>query len=59
MSAPYIIILPPGMLAFGEVGKTFTSVSAFDGYIRELRAQGFTVRFSAPHHANARREVTA
>lgn len=42
---------PPGMLAQGHQVKKFTSVDAFDGYVREVRAQGYTVSFASPFTA--------
>ena len=39
---------PPGMLSRAGLVKQFTSAEAFDGYVRELRAQGFTVSFTTP-----------
>jgi len=58
MSATYRIQCPIGMLHTGTV-KVFTSVSAFDGYVGQLRASGFVVLFEAPFFAVAAREVAA
>ena len=42
---------PPGMLADGHKVKNFASVEAFDGYVRQVRAQGCTVSFASPFTA--------
>ena len=46
--ALYRVQCPPGMLAAGRTAKTFTSVYAFDGYVRALRCLGKTVAFQSP-----------
>ena len=38
----------PGMLPNGQTVKTFTSLSAFDGYVGQLRALGLSVSFDNP-----------
>ena len=47
----YTIDCPPGMLHARKTRKRFTSVSAFDGYIGELRRVGRSVDFLSPTHA--------
>ena len=47
----YTIDCPPGMLHARKTRKRFTSVSAFDGYIAQLRSVGRVVEFSSPTHA--------
>lgn len=47
----YTIDCPPGMLHARKTRKRFTSVSAFDGYIGELRRVGRVVDFVSPTHA--------
>lgn len=47
----WLVQCPPGMLAQGHQVKKFASVDAFDGYVREVRAQGYTVSFSSPFTA--------
>ena len=47
----WLVRCPPGMLAQGHQVKKFTSVDAFDGYVREVRAQGYTVSFASPFTA--------
>ena len=38
----------PGMLAHGRTCKTFSSVTAFDGYISTIRVLGLVVTFQLP-----------
>ena len=47
----WLVQCPPGMLAQGHQVKKFTSVDAFDGYVRQVRAQGYTVSFASPFTA--------
>ena len=47
----YTIDCPPGMLHARKTRKRFASVSAFDGYIGELRRVGRVVDFISPTHA--------
>ena len=47
----WLVQCPPGMLAQGHQVKKFTSVDAFDGYVREVRAQGYAVSFASPFTA--------
>lgn len=47
----YTIDCPPGMLHARKTRKRFASVSAFDGYIGELRRVGRVVEFVSPTHA--------
>ena len=44
----YTIACPPGMLVDGQTVKTFVSVTAFDGYISQLRESGYVVAFTSP-----------
>ena len=47
----WLVQCPPCMLAQGHQVKKFASVDAFDGYVREVRAQGYTVSFASPFTA--------
>ena len=47
----YTIDCPPGMLHARKTRKRFTSVTAFDGYIGQLRRVGRVVDFVSPTHA--------
>lgn len=47
----YLVRCPPGMLANGHQVKKFSSVQAFDGYVREVRARGYAVAFDNPFSA--------
>ena len=47
----WLVQCPPGMLANGASVRRFTGVDAFDGYVREVRAQGYTVTFNSPFTA--------
>lgn len=38
----------PGMLAHGHTCKTFSSVTAFDGYVSTVRALGLVLTFQSP-----------
>lgn len=50
--ADWRIALRPGMVAPGHSQiKVFTSATAFDGYVRELRARAVVVAFSSPFAA--------
>lgn len=51
----YSVALPRGFLPYGLVVKLFTSVSAFDGYLAEMRRRGLSVQFSTPQHATVGR----
>ena len=44
----YTIACPPGMLPDGKSVKSFASVTAFDGYISQLRKSGYVVAFTSP-----------
>lgn len=44
----WVVHCPPGMLHGGATSKTFTSVTAFDGYVAELRRLGREVTFPSP-----------
>lgn len=55
----WLIQCPPGMLVPGSTVEVchghsierFTSVQAFEGYVRQVRASGMTVRFDNPFSA--------
>ena len=47
----WLVRCPPGMLAQGHQVKKFTSVDAFDGYVRQVRASGYPVSFTSPFTA--------
>ena len=47
----WLVQCPPGMLAQGHQVKKFTSVDAFDGDVRQVRAQGYTVSCASPFTA--------
>lgn len=44
----WFICCPPGMLHGGATSKTFTSITAFDGYVAKVRALGRHVTFTSP-----------
>ena len=50
-SRTWVVQCPPGMLADGHKVKNFASVEAFEGYVRQLRAHGYTVAFASPFTA--------
>jgi len=47
----WLVQCPPGMLCFGNRVRKFTSVEAFEGYIRQVRAMGYVVSFNSPFTA--------
>lgn len=46
---------PVGMLAFGHTVKPFTSVDAFEAYVRCMREAGYLVTFTTPFAATVER----
>jgi len=48
---------PRGMLAFGRTVKPFTSVDAFDAYVRHVRQAGYLVTFTTPFAATVERQA--
>lgn len=50
-SRTWLVQCPPGMLANGHQVKKFSSLEAFDGYVRQVRAEGYTVVFGSPFAA--------
>ncbi|SDC08674.1 hypothetical protein SAMN05192589_101225 [Paracidovorax valerianellae] len=47
----WLVQCPPGMLANGHSIKRFSNVQAFEGYVRQVRDMGMTVRFDSPFAA--------
>ncbi|GKS89099.1 hypothetical protein [Acidovorax sp. SUPP2539] len=47
----WLVRCPLGMLADGHLTKRFSNVQAFDGYVRQVRDMGMTVRFETPFAA--------
>ena len=45
---PYVVNVLPSMLVNGSMFKKFTSPTAFDAYVRELRTSGYSVVFASP-----------
>lgn len=53
----YVITAPLGMFGAGETRKQFTSVTAFDAYVKHVRRAGLVVTFSTPFVAAVSRPV--
>lgn len=48
----WVVHCPPGMLADGKTARPFSSLDAFDGYVRRVRQAGMVVEFSTPFAAH-------